>query len=90
MKRLSFFSTRTKYAEKSLEIFGSFFPGNNFKNDTNLKQEIDGKRFLLETEVLHDVAVRGLVPVDVDEEGLTLVLLGNLVQNGKLTFGGLS
>ncbi len=71
-------------------MFDSFFPGKNLENDINLKQEIDGQRILLETEVLHDVAVRGLVPVDVDKEGFTLVLLGNLVQDGKLTFGGLS
>jgi hypothetical protein len=52
--------------------------------DFYLKDEIDGEGVLLEAEVVHHVLVGGLVTVDVDEQSLALVLLGDLAQDGQL------
>ena len=49
-----------------------------------LKDEIDGEGVFLEAEVVHHVLVGGLVAVDVDEQSLALVLLGDLAQDGQL------
>jgi hypothetical protein len=49
-----------------------------------LKDEIDGEGVLLEAEVIHHVLVGRLVAVDVDEQSLALVLLGDLAQDGQL------